>query len=100
MKLLYLAKRADGKTKKWKNWTNIERYPGGFVEEFYNIQRCESFVLVPGTSLKHNILMGVTYLVMLVWCFLGIAIISDIFMEAIEMITAQTFNMELWDKEK
>jgi hypothetical protein len=55
---------------------------------------------VPGTSLKHNILMGVTYLLMLVWCFLGIAIISDIFMEAIEMITAQTFNMELWDKEK
>jgi len=57
-------------------------------------------VLVPGTSLKNKYLMGVTYLIMLIWCFLGIAIISDIFMEAIETITAQTFNMELWDKEK
>jgi len=34
-----------------------------------------------------NGLMGVCYLIALGWLFLGIAIISDIFMEGIEKIT-------------
>jgi Ca2+/Na+ antiporter len=33
------------------------------------------------------------------YCFFGIAIISDIFMEAIENITAQTHTIEFFDKE-
>jgi len=40
-----------------------------------------SFVLIPGTSLLPNGLMGVVYIVALGYLFLGIAIISDIFME-------------------
>tara|TARA_B100000780_G_C21035327_1_gene415200 strand:- start:588 stop:737 length:150 start_codon:yes stop_codon:yes gene_type:complete len=39
------------------------------------------WVIVPGTSLMGNGLMGVLYLLGLGWLFLGIAIISDIFME-------------------
>ena len=39
------------------------------------------WVIVPGTSLMPNGLMGVVYLLALGWLFLGIAIISDIFME-------------------
>mmetsp|Transcript_36489 Transcript_36489/g.56017 ORF Transcript_36489/g.56017 Transcript_36489/m.56017 type:complete len:203 (+) Transcript_36489:444-1052(+) len=35
----------------------------------------------------------------LVYLFLGIAIISDIFMEAIEVITSQTRQIELWEKD-
>lgn len=31
--------------------------------------------------------------------FLGIAIVSDIFMEAIESITSQHKTLELWDKD-
>lgn len=45
-------------------------------------------------------LMGVVYLLWLGYLFIGIAIISDIFMEAIEAITAQTVKVEYWDKDK
>lgn len=45
-------------------------------------------------------LTGVVYLLWLGYLFVGIAIISDIFMEAIEAITAQTVKVEYWDKEK
>lgn len=38
-------------------------------------------ILVPGTSLLGNALMGVVYLVWLFYLFVGIGIISDIFME-------------------
>jgi len=38
-------------------------------------------VLVPGTSLMNNGLMGVVYMLGLAWLFVGIGIISDIFME-------------------
>jgi len=34
--------------------------------------------------------MGIFYFLMLCYMFLGIAIVSDIFMESIESITAQT----------
>jgi len=44
--------------------------------------------------------LAIAYLVALGYCFFGIAIISDIFMEAIEAITAQTKAIELWDKER
>ena len=44
--------------------------------------------------------MGVVYLCWLGYLFVGIAIISDIFMESIESITAQTVKYEYWDKEK
>jgi hypothetical protein len=43
--------------------------------------------------------LAIAYLCGLGYCFFGIAIISDIFMEAIEAITAQTKAIELWDKE-
>mgnify|MGYP001075595977 CR=1 FL=1 len=36
---------------------------------------------------------------MLCYLFLGIAIVADIFMEAIEQITSQTRTIELWDPE-
>lgn len=43
--------------------------------------------------------LAVGYLIALGYCFFGIAIISDIFMEAIEKITSQTKTIGLWDKE-
>lgn len=58
-----------------------------------------SAFLIPGTFMLGNNLLVVAYLFALGYLFLGIAIISDIFMEAIEAITAQTKRIELWDKE-
>ena len=45
-------------------------------------------ILVPGTSLINNGALGFFYMIGLGYLFFGIAIISDIFMESIESITA------------
>jgi solute carrier family 8 (sodium/calcium exchanger) len=55
--------------------------------------------MIPGTSLLNNGFMGFAYLCGLGWLFLGIAIISDIFMESIEVITAVSKEIEIYDKE-
>lgn len=75
----------------WKDW-NCVRLEGanGFVEEYYEEQKCHGFVIVPGTSLLSPGILGVGYLIALLFVFLGIGIISDIFMESIEVITSQT----------
>lgn len=69
----------------------------GYIEEFYKTQRCYSPILVPGSSLLGPALVGCVYLVWLGYLFVGIGIISDIFMEAIESITSQTKIEEYWD---
>lgn len=45
---------------------------------------------VPGTSLMNHTTIGVFYMIFLIWLFLGISVIADIFMEAIEVITSVT----------
>jgi len=45
------------------------------------------------------IVLTVLYFLMLVYMFMGIAIVSDIFMEAIEMITAQTQIKQIKDED-
>ena len=42
--------------------------------------------------------LACTYFGFLMFLFLGIAIIADIFMEAIEVITSTTSRKEVWDK--
>jgi len=59
-----------------------------------------SVITIPGLSLWGQPGLVCIYLVALVWLFAGIAIVSDIFMESIEAITATTYSVELWDKEK
>jgi len=45
----------------------------------------------------NNTAMAIVYLLLLSYLFLGIAIVSDIFMEAIEGITSQTKTITIWD---
>ena len=54
-----------------------------------------SSILVPGTFLLDNTVLGIAYLIGMGYVFIGIAIISDIFMEAIEEITSQTKSIEV-----
>ena len=65
-------------------------YRSGYIEEYYTSEYCESMILVPGTSLLNQNMLGFFYLVFLGYLFLGISIIADIFMEAIEVITSTT----------
>ena len=66
---------------------------GGYIEEYTNKEAiCMPAIplVVPGTSLMGDAFMGVIYVLVLFWFFLGIAIVADIFMEAIEVITSKT----------
>jgi len=47
-------------------------------------------VLPVGVSLEPNWFLGIVYLLLMGYIFIGIAIVSDIFMDSIEVITAQT----------
>jgi len=60
---------------------------GGVV--FTEYQDCQaSWILLPGFQLLPSWLRIVVYFLTLVWCFFGVAIVSDVFMSAIEVITA------------
>ena len=66
---------------------------GGYIEEYTNkkaICMPAIAIVVPGTSLMNDVFMGTIYVLVLFWFFLGIAIVADIFMEAIEVITSKT----------
>jgi len=72
----------------------------GFVEEFHYKESddfCNSFVIIPGTSLLGKGTLGVAYGAFLGYLFVGISIIADIFMEAIEVITSKTVQVEMMD---
>jgi hypothetical protein len=56
-------------------------------------------VLIPGTTLLPKGLLGFAYFIFLGFLFLGVSIVADIFMEAIEQITSQTRIVEKWDPE-
>ena len=73
----------------------------GYIEEFYNSNSVcfSSLVLIPGTQLMSNSFLGGVYLLFLLYLFLGIAIISDLFMAAIENITSTTSRKEVYNKE-
>jgi hypothetical protein len=50
---------------------------------------CTSWVLVPGTALLPIWILAIAYGLSLIYLFMGIGIISDIFMVSIEKITAK-----------
>jgi len=54
---------------------------------------------MPGISLVNEVFLGIAYILILCYVFLGIAIIADIFMEAIEVITSKTVQVTLYDED-
>lgn len=53
-----------------------------------NTATCDSWVLIPGAATLPTGVTSIAYCLSLIYLFLGIGIISDIFMSAIEEITA------------
>jgi hypothetical protein len=49
---------------------------------------CNGFVMIPGSYMINTPTLAVFIFMMLIWLFMGIGVISDIFMNAIEEITA------------
>lgn len=72
-------------------------YRGYMVEYTNGDNFCDSYVVIPGSSLINNGVLGFFYLLSLIYCFLGIAIVADIFMGSIEVITSKTKKMPMKD---
>jgi solute carrier family 8 (sodium/calcium exchanger) len=82
-----------------KNGKCTYTFANGYVEINAGERICKSFVMIPGSYLINTPALVIFVLLTLLWLFMGIGIISDIFMEAIEEITAQTKTIELWDRD-
>jgi solute carrier family 8 (sodium/calcium exchanger) len=70
-------------------WEN----PNGNVTISSASPLCLSFMVLPGMNTWSPSLFSFLMLLGLCYCFLGIAIIADLFMAAIEMITSRTVEV-------
>lgn len=74
--------------------------PGGYIDEYTDKERfCTSWVLNAGVSLMSDSALAVCYFLLLIWLFIGIQILSDVFMEAIEEITSKAELVEIPDSD-
>lgn len=77
---------------------NRHEFPRGTIVEFTNLEEfCHSWLLPIGYSQYSDRFLGTVYVLILCWLFIGIAIISDIFMEGIEVITSSTLEVTVTD---
>ncbi len=65
----------------------ITNYSNGWVVELYDAgdEPCESWMLLPAENLWDEGLRAFLYCLAMVYVFLGIAIVSDVFMSSIEV---------------
>lgn len=75
---------------------NFDR--GRIVYYSRNIEVCNSSMLIPGVALMPTGFLAIAYGSMLVYLFMGIGIISDIFMDSIEKITARKETLRVLDQ--
>eukprot|EP01051_Picozoa_sp_SAG22_P002428 SAG22_NODE_107_length_19899_cov_24.034141_5_plen_894_part_00 len=68
----------------YNNWLK-EDSSGAKGEDFAN---CDSWMMLPAVNTYDRNLMAVVMLIFLLWSFLGINIVADVFMSSIEVITA------------
>jgi hypothetical protein len=63
-------------------------FSNGYIEVNPGERVCNGFVMIPGSYMINTPTLAVFIFMMLIWLFMGIGVISDIFMNAIEEITA------------
>ena len=73
----------------------VAYYPKGRIVYYGEIYSgvCDEAILLPGTALLPWGFLAVMYGLALIYLFLGISIISDKFMDAIEQITSETVTV-------
>jgi len=68
----------------------VEDFPRGRIVYFSkNTEVCRSSLLIPGVATLSTGLLSIFYALALIYLFLGISIVAEIFMEAIEKITSR-----------
>jgi len=89
---------------KWdsKEWQTmeVEEYPRGRIVYFStNSEVCLSPLLIPGIATMSTGVLSVAYGLCLVYLFMGIGIVAEIFMEAIEKITSEKVVINIVDND-
>jgi len=86
----------------YKQDCRMEELSAGYMIElfrgdaaFSKAYSCESIFLLPGENMWADTTRGGLYLFGLLYCFLGIAIVADVFMNAIETITSKEVEKEI-----
>jgi solute carrier family 8 (sodium/calcium exchanger) len=69
---------------------------GYCVETITTEAPCHSWIVLHGTSLYNKGVLGFFYFLFLIYLFLGIAIVADIFMGAIEVITSKEVEQVIY----
>lgn len=98
----YLVDAQDDGPIKWNDdeWlsTDETEFPRGRIVYYSkNTEVCNSWIIVPGTAILPTGLLAIGYCLSLIYLFMGIGIISDIFMNGIERITAEKKKVEIRD---
>lgn len=79
---------------------DVEVFERGRIVYFSkNTEVCRSSLLIPGIATLGTGLLAFAYGVCLIYLFLGISIVSEIFMESIEKITAKKEIITIRDDE-
>lgn len=75
---------------------SIVNFKRGQIVEFTNKEGfCGSYILIPGVALLPDGLLGFAYFLALCYLFLGISVVSDIFMEGIGVITSKKSKIKV-----
>lgn len=69
---------------------------GYCVETITTESPCHSWIVLHGSSLYNKGVLGFFYFLFLIYLFLGIAIVADIFMGAIEVITSKEVEQVIY----
>ena len=85
----------------WEGVPYQVNYSRGYVIEYLknNYSSCERWMLLPAENLWATWLRGLLYIITMLYIFVGIAIVSDIFMCSIEVITSKKRKILKWDSE-
>jgi solute carrier family 8 (sodium/calcium exchanger) len=77
-------------------------FSNGYVVEIIpsDGEHCTSWLLLPAENLWHVGIRATLYVLAMLYLFLGIAIVSDVFMCSIEVITSKKRTIVRWDEEK
>jgi len=90
--IISFALSADGIEWNGQKWSSmdVEEYERGRIVYFSkNTSVCSSILLIPGIATLNRGFLAFAYGFALIYLFLGIAIVAEIFMEAIEKITSK-----------
>ena len=77
-------------------WSSLRTSKSFATGKFLNLNRY-SWVLPTAWSQYSTVVLGTAYILVLIWLFVGISIISDIFMEGIEVITSKKVTVYVND---